>query len=188
MTYSAFSSWHQVTGVPGVDKIEVEIEGTGEIVRVGKKEVFLLEEAELTSRPFERAEVQNSNANSTHGKGEENEEGSSRRSRSSSSEKKKKKKKRRREEEGDDREGKSSSSRKKKKSRGDDEGPSSKSWLQPYIRVKIVTEKSLGGNGRSFFRKRGLVVKVNNYGEAILRMDSGDVLEGESWSRIGMEV
>ena len=63
----------------------------------------------------------------------------------------------------------------KASSKGAMEVDSPTSWLQPHIRVRIVSQKISGG---MFYLKKGDVVDISRPGSAVIRMEDGQLCEG----------
>lgn len=161
----------------GIQMVEVELESTGELARVKLTEVFKVPSHELSDDPFKRKD-----GSTSRGGRDKKEESSRQRSRSRSREKKKKDRKRSRSRSrGRDKEEGSKSQKKAadaapSSTRAD---PSGNDWLASRIRVRVVTEKAVGGYKQSFYRRTGVVIDVPRANEATVKMDSGEVLEGE---------
>jgi G patch domain/KOW motif-containing protein len=139
----------QLQGVPGLAKVRIEFENTGEIIDVSKSSVSLISSQELLNNPlvFPIQDVAES---------KEVEEKSSIASVEENPSKKKEQK-----------------LEKSEKQLPKDQPPAVP-WIREGIRVKLISKKV--GNANSYLQK-GTVIAVHQRGEGTVRFDNGQLLE-----------
>lgn len=152
----------QTQGVPGLSKIRVQFEGSGEIIDIGKKEIRLLEEKEWKLNPliFPEQDINEAKAGSTIFYGLKDQDG-----------------------QGDNQKiitglvEKEEDNIKSNKSLKDPSKLASEpvvSWVRSGIRVKLISKKV--GDGKCYLQK-GTIVDVYKQGEATVRFDNAQLIE-----------
>lgn len=173
-------------GVPGLNKVRIRLEGSGEVVDVDKKDVVLLEEADLANRPYQYPEPlpEEVAQESTQYYGLKTEEDSAvQEQQSSSSSHSRKPDASNKSNNNSNSKGSSSNDdRKKDSSSSSGGGGGHKHWLRTGIRVKIVSKKvsssssSSSGKSVDIYLEKATVLDVPVPGLANLRVDRNGLL------------
>lgn len=163
----------KLVGVPGLNRVLVQIEGQATETSVKKGDLALVSRSQLIDHPFQETELKSNGSKSdTKYMGCKQEDNGIH---NQSSEKHSMNDRRRKDEELAEKEDRSSASKKKRKrEKYDGEKPKSgQTWLIPNIRVRVVTKKL----GSRYYKEKGIVVDVSHRGAATLQLQSGRVLD-----------